>query len=302
VRIHVFGNACRDLTYWVPALPLQGETIVADRMTSDLGGKGLNQAIAARRTGAATSFFTVVGQDEFGTAVKELLIVEDITTDGLIIKPYPTDTSHIFVGPDGENMIVTVASCTSEFRFEDCEKALTKLAAGDIVLLQGNLNALLSSAIMRSAHERSCRVMLNPSPLWKDSHELLRLADILVMNRQETEAVTGDQNVQAALERLTFPVAVITAGADGAFLKTETGSVVHVNAAPVKVRNTTGAGDVLVGSLAGGLALGLPIHAALNVAVALAADKVTRDGVTKSFPPAEMAQAMVKKYRNVTPP
>jgi len=302
VRIHVFGNACRDVTYWVPTLPRPGETIVADRMTSDLGGKGLNQAIAARRTGAPTSFLAIVGQDEFGAGVEELLAAEDIATDCLIIKPYPTDTSHVFVGSDGENMIVTVASCTSEFRFEDCEKALAKLVAGDIVLLQGNLNALISSAIMRSAHERHCRVMLNPSPLWKDSHELLRLADILVMNRQEAEAVTGDRNVQVALERLTIPVAVVTAGSDGAFLKNGTGSVVHVNAAPVTVRNTTGAGDVLVGSLAGGLALGLPIYAALNAAVALAADKVTRDGVTKAFPPATISQSMVKKYRNVTPP
>jgi ribokinase len=302
VRIHVFGNACRDVTYWVPALPRPGETILANRMTSDLGGKGLNQAIAARRTGAPTSFFAVVGQDEFGTAVKELLILEDITTDGLIIKPRPSDSSHILVGPDGENMIVTVASCTSEFQYEDCEKALTKLVAGDIVLVQGNLNALVSSAIMRSAHERNCRVMLNPSPLWKEFYEVLRLADIVVLNLQEAAAVTGDQNVQVALERLTVPVAVVTAGAAGAFLKNGTGPIVHVKAIPVTVRNTTGAGDVLVGSLAGGLALGLPIHGALNAAVALAVDKVTREGVTKSFPPAEMAQFMVKKYRNVTSP
>jgi ribokinase len=299
VNIHVFGNACLDVTYWVPALPRPGETIVADRTTLDLGGKGLNQAIAARRTGASTGFVAVVGQDQFGGAVKELLVTEDIAPDGLITKPYPTDTSHIFVRPDGENMIVTVASCVSEFRYEDCEKALGNLDAGDIVLLQGNLNAF-SSAIMLNAHERNCRVMLNPSPLGKDTHELLRLADILVMNRQEAEAVTGHQNMQLAMERLTVPVTVVTAGADGAFLKNGKDSIVHIDAAPVIVRNTTGAGDVLVGSFAGGLALGLPIPEALKVAVALAGDKVTREGVTKSFPTAELAQSTINKYRDVT--
>jgi ribokinase len=302
VRVHVFGNACQDVTYWVPALPRPGETIVANRITSDLGGKGLNQAIAARRTGAPTRFFAAVGQDEFGAKIKQLLIAENISIDGLSFKPHATDTSHVLVGPNGENTIVTVASCATEFQYEDCQKALTKLVSGDIVLLQGNLDALLSSAIMRSAHERGCHVMLNPSPLWKNPHELLRLADILVMNCQEAEAVTGDQNAQVALGRLTVPVAVVTAGADGAFLKDGTNSIVHVIATPVMVRNTTGAGDVLVGSLAGGLALGLPIHAALNAAVALATDKVTREGVTKSFPPAEMAQSTINKYRNVTSP
>jgi ribokinase len=142
--------------------------------------------------------------------------------------------------------------------------------------------------------------MLNPSPLGKDSHELLRLADILVMNSQESEAVTGHQNMQMAMERLTVPVTVVTAGADGAFLKNGKEPIVHIDATPVIVRNTTGAGDVLVGSFAGGLALGLPIPEALKVAVALAGDKVTREGVTKSFPTAELAQSTINKYRDVT--
>src|SRR5215207_6069670 len=136
-------------------------------MTSDLGGKGLNQAIAARRTGAPTNFFAAVVQDEFGAGIMQLLIAEKISIDDLSIKPHPTDTSHILVGSNGENTIVTVASCASEVRYEDCQKALTRLVSGDIVLLQGNLDGLLSSTIMRSAHERRCHVLLNPSPLWK---------------------------------------------------------------------------------------------------------------------------------------
>jgi ribokinase len=300
VPVHVFGNACRDITYRVPALPRPGETIIADRVTSDIGGKGLNQAIAAQRTGALTSFCGPVGEDEIGRQVKDMLLTEGIPLNSLVVKPLPSDVSHIFVGRDGENAIVTVAVCASQMRPEECEEALARMASGDIVLLQGNLSAHLSIAIMRHARNRSCRVVLNPAPLPTDPEELLGLADILVMNQLEAEAVTGAQSAVRAAERLQAVVAIITAGAEGAYLRNNAAPVIQISTSPLKACDTVGAGDVLVGSFAGALALGLSVSAALQAAVALASDKVTREGVISAFPTAAKAQAEIRRFRGVS--
>ncbi len=140
--------------------------------------------------------------------------------------------------------------------------------------------------------------MLNASPLWKEAQEPLRLADVVVVNRQEASALTGAGSPQEALERLTAPVAIVTAGADGAFLRNGAAAIIRYPAAAVTARNTAGAGDVLVGSLAGALALGLPLAAALRVAVTLAAEKVTREGVIGGFPSAGLARSVLGKRQH----
>ncbi|MDP9136813.1 MAG: PfkB family carbohydrate kinase [Pseudomonadota bacterium] len=298
MRVHVFGNGCRDLTYRVPALPMPGETVLADRPTSEPGGKGLNQAIAARRIGARTRLLAIIGQDEAGARLRDLMVAEDLPTDGLVDKALRTDTSHIFVDSAGENTVVTVAPCAAAASRADFAEALNQLAAGDIVLLQGNFDGLLSAEIMRCARDRRCRVVLNASPLWKDVQRPLALADVLLVNRQEATALTGVRDPLEALGSLNAPVAIVTAGADGAFLRNGVTAIVQVPAARVAARNTTGAGDVLAGSLAGALALGLAVPQALQVAVTLAADKVTREGVISGFPSAEVARSLIAEHRH----
>ena len=264
MRLHVFGNVCRDLTYRVPALPRPGETVLADRLTSELGGKGLNQAIAGRRVGASTRLFAVIGEDETGAQLRDLLAAEDIAADGLIVKPGKSDTSHIFVDPGGENFIVTIAPCASQAAREECCGGPGQARRRRCRPSSGQPQCVAVGGYHAARPRSWLSVMLNASPLWKEAQEALRLADVLVVNRQEASALTGAGNPQEALERLTVPVAIVTAGADGAFLRNGAAAIIRYPAAAVTARNTTGAGDVLVGSLAGALALGFPLAGALR--------------------------------------
>ena len=130
----VLGNACRDITFRVTALPAPGETLNAFDTVSGLGGKGLNQAIAAARTGAVVRFVATVGSDAVAGTIRAALRAENMTDTGLIAKPGETDLSAIIVASSGENMIVTNAAQAASLGIEDIAEHMS-FSSGDVLLL-----------------------------------------------------------------------------------------------------------------------------------------------------------------------
>ena len=65
-RVIVVGSINVDLVVTVERLPAPGETVIGGRHTRHHGGKGANQAVAAARLGAPTSFIGAIGDDGFG--------------------------------------------------------------------------------------------------------------------------------------------------------------------------------------------------------------------------------------------
>ncbi len=65
-RVVVFGSSNTDMTVRVPRLPAPGQTILGSTFSITPGGKGANQAVAARRAGAEVVFVTAVGDDDLG--------------------------------------------------------------------------------------------------------------------------------------------------------------------------------------------------------------------------------------------
>ena len=115
-RVLVLGNAGVDLVLPVPRLPRPGETLVAAGLTRAPGGKGLNQAVMAARTGAETLFLAPVGDDPDGHFVACRLRAEPFASLRLVTVPHPTDLSLILVGADAENSIVTAGPCAGGAR------------------------------------------------------------------------------------------------------------------------------------------------------------------------------------------
>src|SRR5690606_33007266 len=103
----VVGSLNHDSFVYVDSLPLRGQTVIARSAAGGLGGKGANQAIAARRLGARVSFVGAVGGDAVGAASRDALIAEGVDTSMLqILESAATGTAAITVEDSGENTIV----------------------------------------------------------------------------------------------------------------------------------------------------------------------------------------------------
>ena len=294
MTLHVVGNICLDTTYYVPRFPRPGETMLAESSRPGLCGKGLNQAFAAARAGARVRLHAAVGVDRAAFFRNALEDEPNLQLDAAELD-LPSDESTILVRSDGENAIVSAAACA---------KAYDPLAvgfgsaveAGDIVLLQGNLRPEVTAACLAHARRRSAVTILNPSPLWDGEAPPWALVDLVVVNGGELHTLTGfdDRRGAAALRQYGAGAVVVTLGSEGALMG-DHGGWLRATAPAVEVMDTSGAGDVFCGILAGLLAQGVERGSALARATAASALSVTRVGAFDSCPSAAEIRALDPK-------
>ncbi|WP_027133562.1 PfkB family carbohydrate kinase [Geminicoccus roseus] len=272
----VLGNAAIDLTLRMERLPENGETVLAAHNHQDVGGKGLNQAVMARRAGASVRLAAAVGEDGDAAAIRHALAASGIAATDLIPVAAATDRSIVLLGAGGDNMIVTVGDAARSIGPDFAMAACAGLERDDILLVQGNLRADATVAALEAARRRGVRTMANPAPLWFDWSPMLPLLDLVVVNEVEERQIGGAGGAETL---------IVTLGRRGAEIRRDSGR--HLVAAPpVEARDTTGAGDVLVGVLTAGLAGGMELDAALAWGVAAASTKVQRFGTLAAFPDA----------------
>ncbi|MFF3026539.1 ribokinase [Microbacterium sp. NPDC057944] len=206
----VLGSANHDTSVSMPRIPAPGETILATGAASGPGGKGLNQAVAAARSGAATTFVGAVGDDEAGERLRGVLIDEGVRV-GLGTSDRPTGTAFVMVADDGENAIVVVAGANGDGAAITAEaaSALASARSGDLVLaqLEVPLDAVLSA--FRSAKERGATTVLNAAPSRPLSEDQLALVDVLIVNQHECLDLAGAP-VGGAADAAGAPVVGVT--------------------------------------------------------------------------------------------
>jgi ribokinase len=290
--VHVVGNACIDANWTVPRFPMVGETLVASSFSEDLGGKGLNQAVAAARAGARVRLWAAVGRDEAARRIRTCLGEEGIADDTLCALDEPTDLSTVIVDDAGDNMIISRIDCAAAFDplgrggFEDA------IRRGDVLVMQGNLAPELTEACLAAAKDRGAVTVLNPSPIARVAVMPWPAVDWAVMNAGEAEALTERADPEVAARRLLamgVGSVVVTLGARGALLVNDR-AVQAVAAPSMAVIGTAGAGDVVCGVFAGLLSRGMDAHRALSAAVAAASLSVARPGTLSACPtPGEIA-------------
>jgi ribokinase len=245
-RVCVVGSVNMDIGFAVDTLPRPGETALAASVRSTPGGKGANQALAAARAGADVQFVGAVGDDPAAAQLREHLNANGVGTDGLITVPGRSGTAAIIVDAVGENVIVVAPGANGLLRL-DSAVSRGLIADCDVLLLQLEIPVATATAAAREAHSAGVTVILNASPSGGDEAELARLAeltDVLVVN--ETEAAQWIWPV---------PHRVTTLGARGARY-TGDGAEFTVAAPVVDALDTSGAGDVFVGVLSAGWAIG----------------------------------------------
>ena len=285
-RVLVLGNAGVDLSMQVPRLPRPGETVVGSSLARAPGGKGLNQAVVAARTGVDTWFLAPIGDDADGQFVAAQLAAEAFASLRLVRVAQPTDVSIIMVGPDAENSIVTAGPCADTLGEAAAAGFAAGAGRGDVLLLQGNLSQAATLAAAHTGSRRGALVMLNAAPLRWAVQPVLAQCSIVVANQLEATEITGRDHPQDAAQALQAagpPMAIVTLGAAGCLIADSQGTRT-LPALPAQAVDTTGAGDAFCGVLAACFACGRAVPESVEAAQQAAAIAVSRPGAYSALP------------------
>ncbi len=289
-RVVVFGSINRDLVVSVANHPRPGETVSGENLREFPGGKGANQAVAARRAGAETVLVGAIGDDSFGAAMRAFLDGEALDLSALrLVAGVPTGIALIALDALGENSIIVVPGANAVLEPRDTEAL--RMTPSDCVLAQFEVPEAFIEAGFRKARAAGARTILNPAPMKALMPSLLALTDILVLNETELEGASGrtdlrtENEIIAAAQCLAGPdrAVIVTLGPRGALAVTAEG-IIRIDGERVDVVDTTGAGDCFVGNLAAGLARDLTLAEAMHRAGRAAAISVTRAGAATSMP------------------
>jgi ribokinase len=291
-RVAVVGSANVDLTTFSDSFPRAGETIFGQRFDLGFGGKGANQAVAARICGADVLMVAKLGNDLFGEATLRNFASFGIDTAYVrIVDGVSSGVAPIFVEPDGQNRILVVKGANDTLAPADVEAASAALRTVDSIVLEFEIPLETVYYTVQFAHKHGIRSIVNPAPAQPVNLERLSAADYFIPNETEAEVLTGlpvhtldeAKNCAAALLEQGFRRVILTLGGRGSLLATP-GAMNLIEPFPVKPLDTTGAGDAFIGSFAVFLAGGLPEKEALTRANLYAALSTTRVGTQKSLP------------------
>ena len=281
--IVVFGSLNVDCIARVARLPQDGDTLLALDYAVAPGGKGANQALAARRAGADVHLFGSVGRDGHAIEATRLLSEDGVVLDGLVAAEAPTGVAWINVDTAGANAITVVAGANALARASAVPDRL--LARGTTVLLQLEVPVYEVEALARRAVSRGARVMLNAAPAAALPPALLASLDVLVVNENEAALMAGGRSVDewCAAREADGCATYVTLGARGARTLID-GATRTLPAPAIDVVDSVGAGDAFTGALAAALDRGAARAIALREALAAGALACTAAGAQPAMP------------------
>lgn len=308
-HIVVIGSLNVDFVIHVPHFPSPGETIVGSEFHIFPGGKGANQAYAAARLGGKVSMLGQVGKGPQAEWLKKNLASVGVDTVGVKqdMKSH-SGTAAICIDPSGQNQILIMPGSNATFTPVQLKESEDVIASAGIVLLQLEIPMETVVAAAHLAKKAGAIVMLDPAPASELSDELLGLVDYLTPNENELAAITGGplvsrlprEDAAARARKLITRGAkkvIATLGSQGALLVMKNQE--HFwPAIPVKVVDTTAAGDAFNAGLAVALASGQSEIEAGTFAAAAAAVSVTREGAQPGMPSRAEVDELLKRMKN----
>ena len=277
-KISVIGIAGNSVFMYVDHFHQKGETVSADGIYEEIGGKGINQAVAARRMGAEVSFLCAVGDDEAGEkCIKE---TEKLGVRGFykIKEGKSTPLAFILTDSSGENRVTVHKS--AQLSPEDVFSFESEIASSDILLLQNEVPAKVNETAAELAKAHGVKIILNPAPIRDISDRLAEVIYLVTPNEQEARAITAGR----------FKNSVTTLGECGCLVNGRT----SVPSISVKAVDTTGAGDTFNGVLAVCLAEGMDLTEASKYAVCASGLSVTKRYVLNAIPTKEEIERFMK--------
>ena len=286
----VFGSINIDIAVSLARLPERGETVLGHGCVISPGGKGANQAHAARRAGAEVAMVGMVGADAFASAALARLRAEGVDLERVEESDEPTGCATIWVEEGTGASTIAVASganmCVTHSQVPD-----ELLDGGPVLLLQHEVPLNENWRLVERAARRGCRILLNAAPAFPVPEDVLAALAVLIVNEIEIVQVAahaggGDEPVRSLPQWLArrFGLTVAaTFGAEGTLCHTGR-EAIRTPALSIEPVDTTGAGDTFCGVLAAALAAGHTLRDAARYATAAGSLACTRPGAQSSQP------------------
>jgi len=287
-KIIVIGSTNQDIVIEGGRIPSPGETVFGDTLHFLSGGKGLNQAIAAKNFNEEVLFVGKVGDDIFGYNL--IKYFEEIGLNNQIEKlnSISTGTAVINIDKKGENAITLVKGANDKFNKNDL-KILDNYLENDILLIQNEINQDINHLAIKRAKELKMTVFFNIAPSYNVPVEILSLCDFVIVNEHELEEVFSVGKIKDYKKELLIlsekfnTNIILTLGELGSIATYENKVLVH-GGHKVEVKDTTGAGDCFCGVLISGIAKEMSLPDSLKLANKAASMSVGRLGANNSFP------------------
>ncbi|WP_270641296.1 ribokinase, partial [Limosilactobacillus mucosae] len=257
-KIMVLGSINVDTTYHVQRFPQPGETIAAGSKSSAPGGKGANQAVAAARSRAQTSFIGMVGADNEGKFMREALQEDHIDTRFVgIDELHGTGTALVTLDSNSQNDIMVYGGANQAMTTDVLNGTSEAFEGVDFLISQFETPQPVTAEAFRIAKEHGVTTILNPAPAHDILPEVLKYTDVIAPNDSESYGLTGikitdeDSMLKTAewFKQKGINYLLITLGSKGAFYSTPKAHGL-VPAFKVKAVDTTAAGDTFIGALA----------------------------------------------------
>lgn len=286
-KVVVIGSSNTDMTIKAERLPKPGETILGGIFVMGPGGKGANQAVAARRLGADVSFICKVGHDIFGDNAIEGYRKEGIDTSRILRSDKASGTALILVDAKAENCIAVAPGANGDLTPEDIDSVADVIRSAGYLILQLEIPVESVLRAARIAHEAGVYVILNPAPACPLPRELFSYVSLITPNQTESALLTGiEDNLDAAVDKLLemgVKDVVVTLGSKGSLVISE-GAKTLVPSLKVKAVDTTAAGDTFCGALCVALSEGCSLVQAAQFATKASALTVQKMGAQDSIP------------------
>ena len=291
MSVLVFGSLNLDLVTYADKLPAIGETIVGEKLLKFPGGKGLNQALAARRAGSEVLMVGSIGNDADGDYLFDILKSENIDPKFITKTSEQTGIAVIEVSKSAENRIIIIAGANSKTRFSN--KVLTSSPSVTVSLAQLETPIAEVAKFIHESKAAGKITILNPAPIQKLDQQLLQDTDYLIANETEASFLIGsavehlskDEAVTIArqLQKNGSKKVIITLGEQGSvYLDQE--KELFTPAYKVKAVDTTAAGDAFCGAFATAISENKPVEYALKFASAAGGLAATKAGAVPSLP------------------
>lgn len=264
------GSVNLDFIATAKTLPAPGETVTGARLARHPGGKGANQALAARRLGAEVALVAATGADEMAEDALALLRAGGVDLSNVqAVNGEMTGVALIAVSADGENQIIIASGANTALRPEDTALAPIQHMIGVL--------EISPQTLLAAAEAATGIVVLNLAPAMTVPDALLARADVLVVNETEAEWYGDALHQQDALIAITY-------GSKGAALLKQGKQIAFAPSPKIDAIDTVGAGDTFTAALTVALIEDMDNEAALNFACAAAALACTKRGAQPSLP------------------
>ena len=286
MNIVVIGSMNMDYILKTTDLPKKGETIHANDFKTAIGGKGANQAFAAKKLGADVVMIGAVGKDENGSKIINKMNQEGIDVSRIERVDTNTGNAIITVDKKGDNTIVVYSGANSSLSKEIIDRNEDIIKNADFVIFQLEIPIEVVEYGISVAKKHNRKIILNPAPSKPLSEEILKNVDILTPNETELQNISGENDLKTGAKKLLIAGAkeiIVTLGEKGSYYLSNEKEI-NAQAIEVNAIDTTAAGDSFNGALAVALGEGKDIKYALEFANVVGALTTTKLGAESSLP------------------